>query len=83
MKIIQWIILNIASICGILQAAIKFLKELITAIINLLSALVVLLPGVSLAKANNITIIVRGWIDSLDKIVQKVTDAILRFSHKE
>lgn len=82
-KVIQWVVLNAASVCGIVQAVLKFAKELITALLNLLSALVVLLPGVSLAKANQITIAVRTWIENIDAIVQKATDAVLKFSHKE
>lgn len=82
MKIIQWIVLNIASICGVLQALIKCLKEIVTAVLNLLAALVILLPGVSLEKANQITIGVRAMIEKLDVYVQTVTNAILKFSLK-
>lgn len=82
-KVIQWIVLNVASICGILQALIKCLKEIVTALLNLLSALVLLLPGVSLEKANRLTLVVRAMIEKLDTYTQKVTDAVLKFSHSE
>ncbi|MEM3036134.1 MAG: hypothetical protein QXS18_04940 [Thermoplasmata archaeon] len=65
-KIVQWLSVNIASIFGITQAVLKFLKEIITAILNLLS---ILMPSSkfidAVRKAREIVNIIDSWIEKI------------------
>ena len=66
MKVILWIGANIASIIGILQSIIKALKEIATAIINLIS---LILPKSSwvktVEKVRDLFNTVDGWLEKL------------------
>ena len=80
-KVAKWVPLNIVSVLGVVQAIIKFAKEVVTAVVNLLLALVVLLPGVDFKKANAVVEAVRGWIEKLDGWVEKGKGYILKWVH--
>lgn len=78
-KVIKWIPLNIVSLFGILQACIKLIKELVTAVINFLAAIVVLIPGVDFTKANGVVLFVREQIEKIDEAVEKVKENVLKW----
>lgn len=65
-KIITWIGLNGASVLGMIQALLKCLKEVITAVINLLSLLA------PTSKAKEFVLTVRAWIEKIDAVVEKI-----------
>lgn len=72
LKILGWFPLGISSILGMVQAAIKFIKEVITLIINIIFPLV---PDTS--KFEKIVLKVRDWINKIDEIFEKVKQALL------
>jgi len=65
-KILTWIKANLASLVGIIQAAIKALKEVLTAIINLLS---IFIPAIAaqkiVLKIREVLEMVDGWIEKI------------------
>ena len=65
-KIWTWIKLNGASVLGIAQAVIKALKEVVTAIVNLLS---IFLPAIS---AQKIVVWIRNALNTLDEWIEKI-----------
>jgi sorbitol-specific phosphotransferase system component IIC len=74
MKILTWIKVNIATILGTFQAALKALKEILTGIINLLS---ILIPASAaqkaVEKAREIVNIVDGWVENIkEKLIPNV-----------
>jgi hypothetical protein len=66
LKIFTWLKVNIASIIGITQAIIKAVKELLTAVINLLS---IIFPTVG---AQRLVLWLRASLESLDAFIEKV-----------
>jgi hypothetical protein len=61
MKIFTWIKVNIATLVNALQLVVKALKELLTAIVNLIS---IFLPA---AGAEKIVLVIRAgleWVDA-------------------
>ena len=78
-KFVKWVPLNIVSFFGVLQACIKCVKEIITAVVNLLASIVVLIPGVDLAKANVVVIAIRAFIEKADAGVEKVKAVLLKW----
>jgi hypothetical protein len=65
-KIISWITLNGASILGIVQAVIKFIKELLTLCLN---QLVPIMPNdkfkAMIEKARGFINVVDGWVEKV------------------
>jgi len=74
LKIIEWIRLNGASIIGIVQTAVKLLKEFITAIVNLLFPL---FPDNG--KFEKTVLAIRGWIEKIDGWLEKIKGWLLSF----
>jgi len=72
MKIISWILLNGATLCGILQAIIKALKELATGIINLFSLVI---PD---SKIPAIVEKVRDVFNFVDEIIEKGKEYLIK-----
>lgn len=64
-KLLLWVAVNGASVLGIAQAVIKFAKELITALINLLS---IVLPN---SKAKDLVLKARELVEKVDAFVEK------------
>jgi predicted aspartyl protease len=62
-KIISWVMANGASLLGVLQALIKAVKELLTAVINLISLFI---PGVT----------AQGWVDAVRNALNVVDSFI-------
>ena len=66
MKIFTWILVNGATVLGLLQAVIKAIKELLTGVVNLLS---LFMPQ---AAANKIVVAVRDALNFVDELVEKI-----------
>ncbi len=65
-KIFTWLKVNAASILGITQAIIKVIKEVITAILNILSLFL------RTYKAQALTIEVRDIVNVIDDFIEKI-----------
>lgn len=70
-KIVNWIRLNIVSILGIAQAVVKFVKEVLTAIVN------ILFPIIPNAKFQAIVMAVRNVVNKIDEWIEKIKAWIL------
>jgi hypothetical protein len=66
LKIIAWAKVNLASVLGALQLVIKALKELLTAIVNLVS---IVLPTTGAQKA---VLVIRAALEWLDNQIEKL-----------
>ena len=65
LKVWTWLKVNIASIIGITQAVIKAVKEVLTAVVNLLS---IFFPAVGSEK---LVIYIRFVLESFDNWIEK------------
>ena len=70
-KIISWILVNGATLLGVLQAIVKAIKELLTGVVNLLSLFM------SQDKAAAIVAAVRNIMNAVDDIIEKVKGYLL------
>lgn len=66
LKILAWAKVNLASLLGALQLVIKAAKELLTAIVNLIS---IILPTVG---AQKIVLAIRAALEWLDAQIEKL-----------
>lgn len=66
LKIWTWVKVNIASLVGALQLLIKALKELLTAIVNLVS---IFFPA---AEAQEVVLAIRAFLEMVDSWLEKV-----------
>lgn len=71
-KLLKWIPVNLAGLLGIVQAALKCLKEILTVIVN------ILFPIIPSKKFKDIVTAVRNIVNKLDEIVQKIKDFFLK-----
>jgi len=65
-KILTWIKVNLASVLGMIQASIKAVKEVLTAVINLIS---IFIPAIA---AQKIVLKIRGMLETLDGWIEKI-----------
>ena len=65
-KILTWLKVNIASILGIAQAVIKAIKELLTAVVNLLS---IFFPSIAMQK---LVVAIRDILNKIDEYIEKI-----------
>lgn len=65
MKLITWIMLNGASALGVVQVVLKFIKEVLTACVN------ILYPIIPSDKFKAIVEKVRGFVNMVDDLVEK------------
>jgi hypothetical protein len=72
MKLVTWVMLNGVSILGIVQVIIKFVKEVLTLIVN------VLFPIIPDGKFESVVLQVRGWVETVDGWVEKGKQALLK-----
>jgi len=72
-KIINWLMANGAAVFGILQAAIKMVKEILTAVFDFLS---LVLPS---SVAQSIILTIRRNINVVDELVEKAKQQLLEF----
>lgn len=70
-KIIQWIALNGVSVLAGVQVIIKFIKEVLTAIVN------VLFPIIPDGKFEEIVLKIREFVNTVDEWVEKGKLALL------
>lgn len=70
-KIYIWIKANLASVLGIAQAVIKALKEVVTALINLVS---IFLPTVATEK---FVLTLRDALNTVDEWIEKIKPALV------
>ena len=71
MKIISWIMLNGATILGVLQSLIKAVKELVTGVVNLIS---IFMP---IETAENMVLNLRNILNKVDEFVEKIKGYLL------
>jgi ACT domain-containing protein len=71
-KLVQWLYVNLAGVLGVLQAVVKALKEILTVIVN------ILFPIIPSAKFKTIVLLVRGIVNKVDDVIQKVKDFFLK-----
>lgn len=65
-KIIQWIMVFLAGNLGIIQAAIKFVKEVLTLIVD------ILFPIIPIVKFQAVILSIRSGINTVDGWVEKL-----------
>lgn len=65
MKLITWIMLHGASVLGVVQVVLKFIKEVLTACVN------ILYPIIPSDKFKAIVEKVRGFVNMVDDLVEK------------
>jgi len=65
-KIIQWIMVFLAGNLGIVQVAIKFAKEVITLIVD------ILFPIIPISKFQSVVLAIRNAINVIDGWVEKL-----------
>ena len=70
-KIFSWILLNGASILGMIQAVIKAVKEILTAVVNLLS---IFIPS---DKIEGIVMTIRNILNKIDEWIEVIKDKLL------
>jgi len=70
-KISSWIMLNGATLLGVLQSIIKAIKELLTGIVNLLSLFM------TTEAAEKCVKIVRDVMNKIDDILEKIKEKLL------
>jgi len=71
MKIVNWILLVLPSIFGIVQAVLKFVKEVLTAVVNCLY------PIIPSKKFQGVVEAVRGVVNVVDDWIEKIKSAVL------
>jgi hypothetical protein len=72
-KLLAWLPLNLASIIGIVQGVIKVLKEVLTAITNILFPLI---PGDGNFEA--VVIKIRSIVNTIDGALEKIKAFLLK-----
>lgn len=70
-KLIKWFGANIASVLGIIQAIVKFIKEVLTAVIN------ILLPVIPGDKFDAVVMKVRDLVNKIDEWIEKIKAKVL------
>lgn len=70
-KIISWLRANLASVLGIAQAAVKVVKELLTAVAN------ILYPIIPSDKFKGIVEKIRGFVNKVDEILERIKKSVL------
>ena len=65
-KVINWVMLNGATLLGLAQSIVKAVKELLTGVINLLSLVIPASAAQALVeKARDFMNVIDGWIEKL------------------
>ena len=70
-KIISWILLNGASVLGIIQSVVKAVKEILTAVVNLLS---IFIPS---DKIEDVVMTIRNILNKIDEWIEVIKDKLL------
>ena len=72
MKVLRWVPVNLAGILGIVQAFIKFFKEVLTACVN------ILFPVLPDGVWETVVLKARAFVEKADVFVQKVKEWLLK-----
>lgn len=71
-KVISWVLVNGATLIGVLQAIVKAIKELVTGVVNLLSLFLT-------AEAAEVSVkTVRGILNTIDDALEKVKGFLIK-----
>jgi len=70
-KILSWIMLNGASVLGIIQAVVKAVKEILTAVVNLLS---IFIPS---DKIEDVVMVIRNILNKIDEWIEIIKEKLL------
>ena len=70
-KLLLWLPKNLASILGIIQAVLKLIKEILTAVVN------ILYPLIPSAKFQKVVDAVRGFVNIADSWAEKLKKLLL------
>jgi hypothetical protein len=70
-KIWQWVLLFAAGNIGIVQAGIKFVKEVLTLIVD------ILFPIMPIKTFQSVVLSVRGIVNSIDEVVEKIKQYLI------
>ena len=70
-KILSWITLNGVTVLAVIQVGIKFLKEILTGIVN------ILFPIIPSEKFQSVVNKVREIVNKVDSVVQKIKDWLI------
>ncbi len=71
-KIISWVLVNGATLIGVLQALVKAIKELVTGVVNLLSLFMT-------AEAAEVSVkTVRAILNKVDELLEKVKGFLIK-----
>lgn len=65
-KLLRWLPTNIGAILGVIQAIIKFVKEIVTLALDIIAPLI---PG---DKDDKIILWVRDMCNKVDEVVEKI-----------
>ncbi len=71
-KIITWVLVNGATLLGVLQAIIKAVKELLTGIVNLLSLFM------SAEVAEGMVATIRGVLNKIDEVIENIKSFLIK-----
>lgn len=71
-KLIQWIALNGLSVLGMVQVIIKFVKEVLTLVVN------ILFPIIPDGKFEQVVLKVRSIVESVDAWIEKGKAVLLK-----
>ena len=71
-KVITWVLLNGATLLGVLQAIVKAVKELVTGVVNLLSLFVTVEAAEAMVKT------VRGALNKVDSVLESIKGFLVR-----
>ena len=71
-KLLSWAKLNLVSILGILQGIVKVIKEVATAIVN------ILFPLIPSTKFQKVVLLVRSIANKVDDILEKIKSFFLK-----
>jgi phage-related protein len=72
-KLLKWLPLNLAGLIGIIQGIIKVIKEILTAIINILFPII---PGEG--NFEKIVLKIRDIVNKVDEVVEKIKGFFLK-----
>jgi len=73
MKILKWIAIFLPTILGILEAFLKFVKEVLTLVVD------ILFPIIPIAKFKVIVTAMRGGVDKISDWLSKNKEKILAY----
>ncbi len=71
-KLITWVLVNGATLLGVLQAIIKAIKELLTGVVNLLSLFM------SAEVAEGMVATIRGVLNKIDEVIENIKSFLVK-----